>query len=344
MKKVFRETLAHAEATYFRKLVEDTSGDSRQLFQTVNKLMYRRKENPMPDFSEPQALATEFSKFFTSKITSIRQNFQDTGIEESLKYDEVKRVPHKLSTFKPISIIDCSRLIKCSKNKFCELDPIPTPVLKECTDILAPIITRIVNLSIEKSTFPDAYKTAIVRPLLKKPNLSRILKHYRPVSNLSYISKLLETVINKQMQQHLVSNELHEPLQSAYKPCHSTETALVKVFNDILCSIDNPNSAVFVAMLDLSAAFDTVDHNILIRRLQTSFGITRPALKWFRSYLRDRSMKVCINGAYSEAVGLEASVPQGSQIAPELYSNYTQPLGQLLRAIQLQYHCYADGT
>ena len=97
-------------------------------------------------------------------------------------------------------------------------------------------------------------------------------------------------------------------------------------------------------MLDLSAAFDTVDHNILIRRLETSFGITGPALEWFRSYLRDRSMKVCINGAYSEAVGLESSVPQGSQIAPELYSNYTQPLGQLLRAIQLQYHCYADGT
>ena len=88
------------------------------------------------------------------------------------------------------------------------------------------------------------------------------------------------------------------------------QTALVKVFNDIVCSIDNPNSAVFVAMLDLSAAFDTVDHNILIRRLETSFGITGPALEWFRSYLRDRSMKVCINGAYSKAVGLEASVSQ----------------------------------
>ena len=146
------------------------------------------------------------------------------------------------------------------------------------------------------------------------------------------------------MQQDLVTNELNEPLQSAYRPCHSTETALVKVFNDILCSIDCPNSAAFVAMLDLSAAFDTVDHNILIRRLETTFGINGSALEWFRSYLRDRSMKVCVNGAYSERVVLEVSVPQGSQIAPELYSNYTQPLGELLRSIQLRYHCYADDT
>ena len=109
--------------------------------------------------------------------------------------------------------------------------------------------------------------------------------------------------------QHLKTHGLPEPLQSAYKPHHSTETALVKVFNDILCAIDGPNAAVFMAMLDLSAAFDTVDHDIMHRRLQNTLGITGTALEWFRSYLDKRSMKVSINGSYSDDVKLDVSVP-----------------------------------
>ena len=344
LKSVFRKTLEDAEAAYFSELVEENIGHSRQLFQAINKIMHRRKLNPMPDYTDPCLLATEFSEFFTSKIAKIRQAFPDVNIQESFKYDAIKPILTELSNFEPMSVSDVSNLIKSSKSKCCELDPIPTSLLKDCTDILAPIITEIMNLSIKTSTFPDIYKTAIVKPLLKKKNLSRELKNYRPVSNLSYISKLLECVINKQLQQHLKTHDLPEPLQSAYKPHHSTETALVKVFNDILCAIDGPNAAVFMAMLDLSAAFDTVDHDIMHRRLQNTLGITGTALEWFRSYLDKRSMKVSINGSYSEAVRLDVSVPQGSQIAPELYNNYTQPLGHLLRSIGMMYHCYADDT
>ena len=110
---------------------------------------------------------------------------------------------------------------------------------------------------------PTSFKCANIRPLLKKPGLdSEILKNYRPVSNLPFISKVLERVVDKRLEQHLVVNNLHEELQSAYRKFHSTETALLKVQSDILQSLDKGNVTVLV-MLDLSAAFDTIDHHIL---------------------------------------------------------------------------------
>ena len=99
-----------------------------------------------------------------------------------------------------------------------------------------------------------------------------------------------------------------------------------------------------MALLDLSAAFDTVDHTILLARLEKTFGVTNTALEWFRSYLTGRSMKVCIDGTFSNAAELTVSVPQGSKLGPRLYSDYTQPLGTLIRTLSLMYHLYADDS
>ena len=206
------------------------------------------------------------------------------------------------------------------------------------------MIAKIVNMSITLARVPHQHKVAFVKPLLKKPTLDHTLKNYRPVSNLSFISKLVEGVVNKQLNEHLDFNNLSEPLQSAYKSHHSTETALIKVFDDVLSCIDKKNHAVYMALLDLSAAFDTVDHTILLARLEKTFGVTNTALEWFRSYLTGRSMKVCIDGRFSNAAELTVSVPQGSKLGPRLYSDYTQPLGTLIRTLSLMYHLYADDS
>ena len=107
------------------------------------------------------------------------------------------------------------------------------------------------------------------------------------------------------------------------------ETALIKIFDDLLLNLDN-KKVVLLSLLDLSAAFDTVDHNILLNRLKHMFGITDVALDWFTSYLSDRSQKVSIAGAYSVSRFLECCVPQGSVLGPQLYSQYTRPIGDII--------------
>jgi hypothetical protein len=180
--------------------------------------------------------------------------------------------------------------------------------------------------------------------LLKKSNLEpELFQNYRPVSNLSFISKVIEKVVATRLLDHIKKFNLHEPMQSAYKSYHSTETALLRVQNDILCNIDKKQSTILV-LLDLSAAFDTIDHNILFHLLEHRLGITGTALQWFISYLTLRTQSVMINGESSTPVVLKYGVPQGSVLGPLLYTIYTLPLGDLLREQGVAYHLYADDT
>ncbi|KAL9951813.1 hypothetical protein ACROYT_G044545 [Oculina patagonica] len=131
--------------------------------------------------------------------------------------------------------------------------------------------------------------------------------------------------------------------KSAYKQYHSTETAMIKVQDDILRAIDN-NCCVILLLLDLSAAFDTVDHRILLDRLSQRFGIVDNALEWFRSYLSDRHQVVKVNGSQSSRRKLRCGVPQGSVLGPILFLLYTSPLGDIMRYHQVKFHLYADDT
>lgn len=145
------------------------------------------------------------------------------------------------------------------------------------------------------------------------------------------------------MRNHISLHNLAERFQSAYRKHHSTETALLKVINDVLLHLDN-RDVVFMNLLDLSAAFDTLDHDVMLRRLRVSFGIQGTALNWFKSYLENRMVQVCVNEIYSSTKALSCSAPQGSKLGPALYSNYTNPLGNLMTILAVCYHCYADDT
>ena len=187
-------------------------------------------------------------------------------------------------------------------------------------------------------------KCANVRPLLKKAGMDKEnLRSYRPISNLSYISKLLERVVAVRLDKHIISNNMYGNTQSAYRKHHSTETALLKVTSDILSAIDAGSSCLLV-LLDLSAAFDTLDHTILLRRLETHFGVTGHALQWFVSYLSHRSQRVIVGDDVSSVHRLEYGVPQGSVLGPILYSMYTAPLSDIIRSKGVLHHCYADDT
>ena len=234
-------------------------------------------------------------------------------------------------------------MIKKCASKSCDLDPLPTWLLKLCLEELLPVITHIVNLSLSTSEVPESFKVALIVPLIKKLSLDPdVLKNFRPVSNLTFISKLVERVVAKRLNDHLVANKLQEVLQSAYKQFHSTETALVKVQNDLLMALDSDGGALLV-LLDLSAAFDTIDHETLFRRLE-DLGVHGSAHSWFRSYLSGRKQSVYINGTKSAPHNLPFGVPQGSVLGPLLFTLYTIPLGEIARKYGLLYHIYADDT
>ena len=197
-------------------------------------------------------------------------------------------------------------------------DPISTWLLKQCLDELAPLVTAIINQSIESCSVPKSFKSAWIRPLLKKPGLDpEILKHFTPVSNLPFVSKIREKVIDARIERHLVCNSLHEPLQSAYRKFHSTETALLKVQNDIMESLDQGSMSVLV-MLDMSAAFDTIDHQTLLERLEQYFGITGNTKAWVTSYLSERYQTVCVDGEIYQPVLDGVQCSPGFSYGPEV--------------------------
>ena len=187
-------------------------------------------------------------------------------------------------------------------------------------------------------------KEAMLKPKRKKNNLEfEEYSNFRPISNLKFLSKIIEKAVATQLMGHLINNNLEEPFQSAYKRYHSTETALLKVQNDILMAIDN-NICVALLLLDLSAAFDTVDHEILWERMSKRFGIKDKVLKWFRSYLQNRTQIVMIDGVKSTSKDLNWGVPQGSVLGPILYLLYTSPIGDIIRRYELDFHLYADDS
>ena len=150
---------------------------------------------------------------------------------------------------------EISNLVGSCPNKTSSLDPLPTWLLKSCMPALLQPLTSIVNLSLSSGQFLEA----VVTPVIKKASLDKnVMKNYRPVSNIALISKLIEKSAIKQLQDYLTNHDIIEPLQSAYRIHHSTETALMKVQGNILHAIGD-RKAVFLVMLDLSAAFDTID-------------------------------------------------------------------------------------
>ena len=340
-RKILNYLMSEAKKDYYSNLMIKHESNPKQLFSIVNKLSNQKKKCPLPDHTCPSGLANSFSEFFKTKIDKIREKFSENSTEK-MDYDK-KFTTSFLSEFSAVSESTVKKVILQSPSKSCTSDPLPTTLLKDTIDELLPVLTKIVNLSILHGKMPTAYKNAVLTPLIKKVNGERILKNYRPISNLPFISKIIEKCVSMQIQDYVSANKLNTPLQSAYKANHSTQTALLKIFNDILTEVDQVN-VVMVTLLDLSAAFDTVNHDILLRRLQESFGIDSTCLKWFESYLTGRSQHVMIKGSKSEDIQLSCCVPQGSVLGPDLYSKYTSPLSGLISSLSLSYHFYADDS
>ena len=315
------------------------------MFKVCDSLLGKDKDPPLPPGFMNQQLADNFNDFFITKITNIRSKLIEQNLGSPEILTEHHTIPRVRENYQLISCDDVAKIVLASPTKTCEADPIPTELLKKVLPSIIQLLTKLVNESLQTGEFPDDLKEALVKALLKKITLEPINKNYRPVSNLPFMGKLMERCVIDELMDHIHTNNLMEPLQSAYRLCHSSDTALLKVKADILKATDNQEITCLV-LLDLSAAFNMAHHKILLNWLENHFGIKGMTLRWIESYLTNWSQRVVIGdmktaGAKTESMSLKFGVPQGSVLGPILFTLYTYPFGQICTKHVL-YHLYAD--
>ena len=313
--------------------ITSCSNDTCQLYKLISNLTTRSSRPQWPKHDSKQELTDGFANYFEDKILLIRERFK--GIEA---YNLPIKDTLTLSKFAPLTQQEVLKTMNQLKSKSCELDTMPTHIFKQIAPSTVGLITKIVNLSLGNGEFCRSWKVAVVRPLLKKLGLELINSNFHPVSNLPFLSKVIERCMLLQISHH--SNEHLPDYQSAYRENYSCETAILGISNDILWAMENQRITSLTA-IDLSAAFDTVDHTILLAILSNKFGITGKALKWFDSYLCPRSFKVAVEGVYSKDKDLTVSVPQGSCAGAAIFNLYCSPLEDVVPN-NLQLSGFAD--
>ena len=337
-----RNLIKSQREQFYGKSLDEIEGDQKALFSFVNNITDSKKTvDKLPtNYSDPCTLANEFNRYFIDKINRIRQTF---GTASPPIPDELfePTTTDCLIMFDPCTQDELRQIIKNSGVKVSPKDILPGPVMDKSIDTLLPYLTKLVNLSLSTGSF-DGLKEAVVRPLFKNGATDcNDFSSYRPVSNLTFISKLVERVVHARLQQHMNSINYTCKTQFGYKKFHGTETLLLKLYNDILVGLDSKSGVVLV-LIDLSAAFDTVDHNKLINILSKQLKIRGTALKWFRSYLTRRSQQVIIDNHLSEPLELQFGVPQGSVLGPILFNIYITSLASVFCNAGFQTLSYAD--
>lgn len=339
----YNRMLEKYKIDYYKDKIKQA--DNNKLFRLVENL-FQKNNKVLPSHTSQKVLAVEFNNFFTNKIRHIRNELevQKAQTTKAVALQESNGLASEFKEFHLPGNKVIQDIITSMPAKTCSLDPIPTHVVKNHLELLTPVIGNIIRSSLSVGLFPNQLKISHVGPRLKKYDLDREqFPSFRPVANIAFLSKVLEKIVTHQAHGYLNTNNLFPSLQSAYRQFHSTETALLKVTNDILRSLDS-NQDVILVMLDLSAAFDTLDHDILVRRLETYFGFSAKVLQWFKSYFTGRAQSVVIGDSVSSPRPLEFGVPQGSILGPLLFSLYMAPLQNVISKHDLNCMLYADDT
>ncbi|KAK3538107.1 hypothetical protein QTP70_029821, partial [Hemibagrus guttatus] len=326
----------HLVTSFYKEKLETSAQDPRKLHNIFSSLL-----NPPAPPSPSSLTAEDFASFYTEKIERICQTF--TSLPTSPTSHNQHSATPSLTQLSTVAAEEVLQITRSCNPTTCPLDPIPSAMLQTISPDLLPFITTVINGSLTSGHVPTAFKKARVIPILKKPALDPSdISNYRPVSLLSFLSKILERVVYNQLSDYLMQNNLHDPNQSGFKAAHSTETALLAVTEKLHAARSAKLSSVLI-LLDLSAAFDTVNHKTLLSTLR-SLGICGTAWEWFDSYLDGRSYQVTWKGLTSAPRRLSTGVPQGSVLGPLLFSLYTHSLGKVISSHGFSYHCYADDT
>ena len=264
-------------------------------------------------------------------------------LNEDLVSDEVNEILKKsvrpAFSFTEVSEFQIIKMVRSIKTNACGVDCISAFFLKLGIEHSVFAFTNIINTSILYKKFPTRWKNALVKPL-PKINNPACVTDYRPISLLPAFSKVIEKLMAKQMIEYLKETHYFDNLQSAYKPSHSTVTALLNVTDDIYECLEN-SELVFLVLLDYSKAFDCANHRLILAKLKAA-GFRDDSLAWILSYLNGRRQKVTTNLGESSWTGMLNGVPQGSVLGPLLFTVLVSDLGDAIK--RGRYHMYADDT
>ena len=335
--------IGNAKQDYYSNLIEENKKDPSKLRKTLKSVIATKKmstfeslETDSGVIQDPKKISQTFTKYFSTAIVKLRQcmtsvlSASRTPANRSTNNSKLSQVSESFVA---------KELKKLKSDKSTGLHNIPARLLKDGADALATPLALLMNRSINERSIPASWKHAIVTPVFKSGSKSDT-PNYRPISVLPVFAKILEKAVHEMMYNFLLQHKLLFSYQSGFRPLHSTATSLIDITNTILQNIDK-GKLTGLAFLDLSKAFDTLDHDLLLTKL-AGFGLSKSSVNWFNAYLTNRTQSVIINGIQTDAEPILYGVPQGSVLGPLLFIMYINDLPSVTKCCKV--HLYADDT